>query len=461
MESARIQRWSLILGAYNYTIAHKQGSTIPHADALSRLPLPEQYESMPLPHDLVHLIHQLSTSIVTAAQIRQWTDKEPILSRVRRLVSAGWTLTDLLWGSRVIVPSAGQKIVLDQLHECHPGINRMKSLARCYVWWPKIDAEIENTVHACKICQLSRPSPPKAPVHPWEYPHRPWARIHIDHAGPYLGHYFLIIVDAYSKWIEAHIVPSTSSEATIKVLRFVFSTHGVPEHLISDNGTGFTSHEFTTFITMNGIKHSRTSPYHPSSNGLAERAVQTVKQGISKLEGTIPVRLARFLLSYRITPQTSTGLSPAELLMGRRLHTRLDLIHPDSKQRVVDKQEKQKSHARTREFNVGDRLYAKDFSNRDSWIPVTVTKITGPLSYELTTSSNRTLRRHVDQLRYRYIQEEITPDEIDFGPPLLPTSAVEGSLGPGTTSGSTPNQTLCRSTRTRNPVDRYAPMVPS
>ena len=188
---------------------------------------------------------------------------------------------------------------------------------------------------------------------------------------------------------------------------------------------------------MNGIKHSRTSPYHPSSNGLAKRAVQTVKQGISKLEGTIPVRLARFLLSYRITPQTSTGLSPAELLMGRRLHTRLDLLPPDSTQRVVDKQEKQKSQARTREFSVGDKLYTKDFSNRNSWIPVTVTKITGPLSsYELTTSSNRTMRRHVDQLRYRYIQEEITPDEIDFGPCLLPTSAVEGSSGSGTSHKS-------------------------
>jgi hypothetical protein len=333
MASSRIQRWALILGAYNYQISHKPGHLISNADALSRLPLTDTSDPSSTPEELTHLIHQLSESIVTANQIKLWTDKDPVLSRVRRLVSSGWTLTEpepsltpyhnrhcelsiidgcVLWGSRVIVPPAGRKIILDQLHECHPGINRMKSLARCYVWWPKIDSDIENVVQSCKTCQENRASPNKAPLHPWEYPKKPWSRLHIDHAGPFLGHYFLIIVDAQSKWIEAKIVPSTSAEATITVLRSLFATHGIPEHIVSDNGPGFTSHEFSTFLTQNGVKHIRTSPYHPSSNGLAERAVQTVKQGITKLNGPIHSRLNRFLLNYRITPHTSTGQSPAE-----------------------------------------------------------------------------------------------------------------------------------------------------
>ena len=218
----------------------------------------------------------------------------------------------------------------------------MKSFARCYVWWPKIDQDIETIVRSCNTCQLNRLSPPKSPLHSWDYPDRPWARLHIDHAGPYLGHQFLIVVDAHSKWIEAHPVPSTSSETTIKVLRNIWATHCIPEHLVSDNGSGFTSQEFQTFLAENGVKHSLTSPYHPSSNKMAERTVQTVKQGIAKLEGTISCRLSRFLLSYRITPQTSTGLSPAELLMGRRLRTRLDLIHLDTAKKVVEKQDKLK-----------------------------------------------------------------------------------------------------------------------
>ena len=83
-------------------------------------------------------------------------------------------------------------------------------------------------------------------------------------------------------------------------------------------------------MNQNGVKHILTSPYHPSSNGLAERAVQTFKTGVTKLQGTMELRISKFLFKYRITPQTTTGLSPAELLMGRKLRTHLDLLHPDT-----------------------------------------------------------------------------------------------------------------------------------
>ena len=75
-----------------------------------------------------------------------------------------------------------------------------------------------------------------------------------------------------------HIVPSTSAEATISKLRLIFSTFGLPDQFTSDNGTGFMSAEFRTFLSANGIRQILTSPYHPSSNRLAERAVQTFKQ---------------------------------------------------------------------------------------------------------------------------------------------------------------------------------------
>ena len=212
----------------------------------------------------------------------------------------------------------------------------MKSLARCYVWWPQLDAMIESKVQGCETCQLHRPLPPKAPLHPWESPNCSWSRLHIDHTGPYLGKLYLIMVDAFSKWIE---VNSTSSEATIEKLRTIFSTHGLPEQVISDNATSFTSQDFQHFTKSNGIKHILTSPYHPASNGLAERAVQTFKSAVSKLEGSIQDRILRFLFKYRITPQTTTSLSPAEILMGRRLRSHLDMIHPDSTQKPLAKKQ--------------------------------------------------------------------------------------------------------------------------
>ena len=173
------------------------------------------------------LIHQLSEVIVTANQIKNWTEKDPILSRVHRFVLHGWpNIVDnedlkpyfncrddlsivkgyVLWGSRVIIPPPGQPLVLNQLHDTHPGVSRMESLSHSYVWWPGIDSDIVKRVIGCNICQLNRPSPSKASLHPWEYPSRPWAWIHIDHAGPFISKMFLIVIDAHTKWIDVEIV---------------------------------------------------------------------------------------------------------------------------------------------------------------------------------------------------------------------------------------------------------------
>ena len=223
----------------------------------------------------------------------------------------------------------------------------MKSLARAYFWLPQMDNDIVTKVRHCHTCQSNRSTPPKAPLHPWEYPSRPWARIHIDHAGPYLGKLFLIVIDAYSKWIDVFCVSSTSAVCTISKLRTLFATHGLPEQIVSDNGTGFRSAEFQQFTAQNGIKHIFTSPYHPASNGLAERAVQIFKSTISKMDGPIELRLSRFLLNYRITPQTTTELSPSQLLMGRKIRTCLDLLHPDTTREIIQKKQQKTTSDKT------------------------------------------------------------------------------------------------------------------
>ena len=86
----------------------------------------------------------------------------------------------VLWGSRVVIPVKGRTMLLEDLHEGHPGIVRMKSLARSYFWWSGLDADIEAKVKNCDSCQQNRKKPPQAPLHPWEWPGRPWHRVHID-----------------------------------------------------------------------------------------------------------------------------------------------------------------------------------------------------------------------------------------------------------------------------------------
>ena len=158
----------------------------------------------------------------------------------------------------------------------------MKRLARSYVWWPGIDKEIEDLVRHCPERQSVQSSTPVSPLLPIRWPTHPWAQVHVDLAGPFMGRMFLILIDAHSKWMEVHTLSSTNSTSTIQCLRRIFTTFGIPEVLVSDNGPNFSSAEFGAFLRRNGIQHKLSAPYHSASNGLAERAVQTFKKGMKK-----------------------------------------------------------------------------------------------------------------------------------------------------------------------------------
>ena len=376
LASARIQRWALLLGGYDYSIAYKPGQQHANADMLSRLPSTGAPSDPPVPFETTHLLETLDSSPVTSSHVRHWTAKDPTLAKVRDSVVSGSRLKDdtakpylkcweelsveqgcLLRGNRVVIPPQGRKEVMELLHEGHQGGTRMKALARSFVWWPGLDGDLESVVKDCDKCQSTRHSPPQAPLHPWEFPAAPWERLHADFAGPFLGQMFLIVVDAYSKWLEVVPMSSATTNTTIERLRTIFATHGLPRVLVTDNGAQFTSSEFRAFTQGNGIKHVYSSPYHPATNGLAERAVQSFKEHMKRLPtGTIPEKLARFLFWYRLTPHSTTGVPPAELLLGRRPRSKLDLLKPNLTETVEAKMAMQMkhndTHTRARSFQV-------------------------------------------------------------------------------------------------------------
>jgi len=361
--SSRIQRWALTLATYEYHLKFRCTTQHMNADALSRLSLPEKPKETPLPAELVLLVEHLQDSPVSVAQIREWTKRNPLLAQVLRFVNEGWpeqyeeglkpyaprstelSVHDgcLLWGGRVIVPPPGREAVLRELHGGHPGISRMKALARMYVWWPGLDRDIEEMVQSCHECQQCRPSPPPAPLHPWKWPSCPWSRLHLDYAGPFQGHMFLVLIDAHSKWIEVFKTSAATSKVTIECLRCVFAQFGLTEMVVTDNGPCFSSREFAKFLQTNGVHHAKSAPYHPASNGLTERAVQIFENGMQKFtEGNWTDRLSRFLFHYRSTPHSTTGVTPAELLLGRKLRSRLDVLRPDLGSKVMRRQMEQK-----------------------------------------------------------------------------------------------------------------------
>lgn len=124
---------------------------------------------------------------------------------------------------------------------------------------------------------------------------------------------------------------STTTSKTIQVLRGLFSHYGVPNIIVSDNGPQFCAEEFSLFLKANGVQHILSAPYHPSSNGQAERFVQTLKQALKASRGSAPIqqRLDGFLLIYRNTPHATTKEPPAMLFLNRKLRTRLDLLKPN------------------------------------------------------------------------------------------------------------------------------------
>lgn len=212
------------------------------------------------------------------------------------------------------------------------------------------------------------------PVHPWEWPSLPWKRIHIDFAGPFLNSMFLVVVDAHSRWLEIEKMNTTTSAKTIETLQKLFARYGVPAQLVSDNGPQFTSEEFQQFLKRNGIKHITSASYHPATNGLAECAVQSFKNAMkSETEVTsLNIKLARFLLTYRITPHSTTGESPSQLFLGRRLRTRLDLLKPDLFIQVNNRQIDQsvaKSGSVTRHFAIGQRVLGRNYAGKSKWVP--------------------------------------------------------------------------------------------
>ena len=191
----------------------------------------------------------------------------------------------------------------------------MKALARRFVYWPHIDTNIADIVANCSACAVAAKSPPHSAPIPWHEAKAPWQRVHIDYAGPINGDYFLLMVDSFSKWPEIIRTSRITSLSTIACLRSVFARFGMPVTLVSDNGTQFVSTEFKEFCKRNGISHRTIAPFHPQSNGQAERFVDSFKRAIKKITfGGMPFQEALdiFLQTYRSMPNPQLRLCLAD-----------------------------------------------------------------------------------------------------------------------------------------------------
>ncbi|KAL6463598.1 hypothetical protein MHYP_G00279890 [Metynnis hypsauchen] len=201
------------------------------------------------------------------------------------------------------------------------------------------------------------------------------------------------------------IVEAPAPVNTIQVLRSMFSRYGLPEVLVSDNGPQFVSDEFSRFLKANGVKHMRSAPFHPATNGLAERFVQTFKHSLKSSRGSTSLqeRLDAFLLHYRNSPHSTTKETPAMLFVRQRLRTRLDLLKPNLAAVVSHAQDTQCSwrakHSKERTFEVGDPVLVRDYRRgEEKWTPGNLSSKTGPVSYTVEVGSSQLWKRHTEQM---------------------------------------------------------------
>lgn len=410
MTSARLLRYASFLSSFNYNVTFKKGIENQNVDCLSRASIKQEGVSSNIAiNDEVNnvcssVVCNISSKNLTPSIIKTETGKDEELLKIineiqRTSIESEYMLNDgiLFKSHRIVIPKSLQNEVLKELHATHIGITKMKQLERRHCTWKSIDKDIADMVKSCIECSSVKHSPAKAPIHHWDPPENNWDRIHIDYAGPFQQHYFLVVIDSKSRWAEIEVIKETpNSNNTINLLNKIFSTHGYPFIIVSDNASIFTSGVFNDYCQINGIKQKFIAPGHPATNGLAERNVQTLKNRLkAMINENLPMyqKIQKILLRYRATP-LANGKSPSEMYLNRQIRIKLDAMKPYHEDRS-----KQRLKPRTRIIQVGERVQAKfEINNKHLWKPGTVVKKLGKLHYIIQLDEGRTLKRHINQL---------------------------------------------------------------
>lgn len=477
MTSARLLRYASFLSQFDYQVKFKRGEDNKNTDCLSRAPINpqihivENFEINPdreniddflIGFEVNQLHHETVLSITTefinpqtiANETQKDLELKELLQQTQNQCSdMGYSVTDgiLFRNNRIVVPASLRTQILEDLHYSHIGTTKMKQLARCYVTWKGIDSQIEAYVKACPDCAQHSHNPPKAPIHPWEVPKENWDRIHIDYAGPFLGHYFLVCIDAKSKWCEIGICKDApTSDSTIKHLSNMFAVHGFPLQLVSDNAAIFKSREFETFCNKRGIHQRFIAPHFPQTNGLAERNVQTLKRRLKLLSNDptpLKEKIREIIFRYHATPLAS-GKSPAELYLGRRLRIKFDAMFPyqEPKHKILVQS--------PRTLQEEDRVQARIFQRgKFVWSAGIIKKVYGSRHYLVQLDSDgRTLKCHIDQIRSSLIPKKT----VQFGP----TTSNNVPRGPSAQQQQQPVPAAIQAPENQPPSQENQPLPP-
>ena len=368
---ARIERIRLKLQGFDSSIQLIKGKYNP-ADYLSRHPLPysscskAERECFADVGNHIFVVAQMLPEALTVTRVRQALSQDPTLSKVIRLLGSKtstcpaqdsslapfrpvWSELSLgagllFRGERVVLPKSLVKEAIQIAHEGHMGIQKTKQYLRSTVWFPKMDSLTEATVNRCIPCQAVTPCSRREPLQMTPLPAEPWQLVAADIFGPLpSGEKILVLKCLRSKWPEVCVFlrnQATNAEGVISAMERLFSIHGIPDVIRTDNGPPFNSNAYKKFSKRFGFQTQKVTPLWPEANGQAEAFMKC----LGKVIRTAHIEnkdwksaLNSFLMAYRATPHPSTGVAPSALLYpGRRFKTLLPSApaHEDGKDDV-------------------------------------------------------------------------------------------------------------------------------
>lgn len=442
--------WRLV--PYDATLVYKKGEELYIADTLSRSTygnlLPNGDDVMCLSVSSIEVLPVLQCTDDQIDQLKKATEDDSQMKLLMETVTEGWpakrsdipdvlkpywdvrdyitTLEGLVFkGQQVVVPQAMRKQILGELHQSHLGIALTTQRAREYVYWPGMTAELKELVQKCDTCNLHKREQQKETLQPSDVPNLPWQTVGMD-LFQYNNHHYLTVADYYSGFIEFAKLKTQTSGEVILHCKSIFSRHGIPVKVVSDNGPCFSSREFRQFAESWKFLHRTSSPHYAQSNGLAEASVNILKNILQKADDPY---LA--LLNYRNTPRADGVPSPAVRLFGRRtrslLPTATSLMKPhqpldDVPSQLDAAKMKQKSHYDKTAKDLPPLSQDEVVRYRTSegqWVKAVVIKKLGDRSYLIKdTATSQIYRRNRRQIRQDADQSVSTADSSDSLPDI-------------------------------------------
>ena len=375
----QLARWIEVLSTYDMEIQHRPGTQHKNADALSRHSCgqcrgKEMKETLSAMSDGNETNRQKDVTSKESLKELQQSDKEistvtqwikgginperSVMSSQSSVVKALWAQRQMLdieneilyrkWEDQkgttlqAIVPLSERRKVLSYCHDLqsagHLGIKKTLSKVRQSYYWPGLQRDVRHYVAGCEKCQKSK-GPLKTPRAPMQIvgASRPMERIATDILGELPvtdkgNRYILVVSDYYTKWTEAFSMPNMEARTVADIIvREVVSRFGVPYIIHSDQGRQYESQLFLEMCKVLHIKKTRTTPYHPQSDGMVERfnktLVRMLKSYINNHQSDWDEHLPFLTMAYRSAELETTGFSPNYLMLGREVSTPLDIMY--------------------------------------------------------------------------------------------------------------------------------------